>query len=351
MSLSADDFMNAPLESPTTGDTTLFSISQAERTSKKDYRAAYIYYNVTSYSQREYLHDCPRLYQIYKTPSASGGDGTNIHFVFGHSVGAGIQTYLVTRNKSAALFASFLAWNTDLDAEHPNKGKNSSFAVLAVEKFCRWWEEEMVNEWEIAYFNGKPATELTFFLNCENGFYHAGHIDAILRHKRSGRYMVLEIKTTAIRNVDEAQYGNSEQPLGYSLILDKVAGDLNATASFQVLYLVYSSTLRQCIPMPFTKSRDERIEWLQDLLLDHGTIATYKKLNFFPKRGDACWSFGGRCSYYGLCDLQAYKGKTAELRTFDRSTMELPEPVDFEFTLSDITKAVMMSRVEVIAET
>lgn len=355
MPLSADDFLASELSLDTSPNirtgSGIFGATQAERTNKKDYRAAYIYVNVTSYSQRnDSLHDCPRKYQISKQPAISSGfDITNVDFIFGHSVGAGIQAYLATSNRDVALFASFLAWNTDLDYEtefSKKKGKSSWLAFIAVEKFIYWWDLEMAHDWEIATFNGRPASELTFFLDCENGFYHAGHIDIILRNKKTGRYLVLEIKTTAIRNVDEAQYGNSEQPLGYSLILDTIVKDLNATNSFEVLYLVYSSTLRSLVPLHFTKNRSERVEWLQDLLLDHSTISTYRKLGYFPKRGKACWTFSSRCAFYGMCDLAAYK-RSDNFKVFDRSTMDLPEKVDFEFTLGDITRALLMDKVVV----
>lgn len=342
MPTTADDFLNDSLEvSDYDRNSTISGINQAQETTKKDYRAAYIYANVTSYSQRSVLHECPRKFEILKQPGTGSLIGVaNLDFIFGHSVGAGIQTYLITRNKQASMFACLLAWTTDLDSEIPKKGKSSWAASLAVEKFIIWWESEMASSWELASFNGRPATELTFFLDTENGYYHAGHIDAVLRHKFSGRYMVLEIKTTSIKNVDEAQYGNSEQPLGYSLVLDKIVMDLNATNTFEVLYLVYSSTQRALVPLPFTKNRSERMEWLQDLLLDHTTIGTYIKLGYFPKRGDSCWSFGGRCSYYGLCDLKPYK-RTDTLKNFDRATMPLPEKVDFEFTLREITAAII----------
>lgn len=352
MPITADEFLSSSLL-PEEGskEANIHSIHQAERTVKKDYRAAYIYINVTSYSQRTVLHECPRKYQILKLPQAGGGFNglTNLDFIFGHAVGAGIQTYLVTRNKQAALFATFLAWNTDLYAEIPKKGKGFWQASIAVEKFCNWWEQGYAGTWELASFNGRPATELTFFLDTENGYYHAGHIDAVLKNRITGRYLVLEVKTTAIRDVDEAQYGNSEQPLGYSLILDKITEDLNEAATFEVLYLVYSSTRRELISMPFTKHRSERAEWLQDLLLDHTIIGTYKKLSLFPKRGDACWSFNHRCPHYGMCDLATFK-KNFEFKIFDRSTMPLPEPVDFEFRLSDMTSAILRDKIDVVPQ-
>ncbi len=351
--MNADDFLNSDLLSETSADPLNFAALQAERTSKKDYRAAYAYINITSYSQRTVLHECPRSFQIMKVPApdvepgpntASRYDASatvNVHFLFGHSVGAGIQTYLVTRDKNKALFAAILSWKADLDVELPKKSKSSLYAFLAVEKFIHWWEVEskLADEWEVATMNDRPATEITFLLDTENGYYHVGHIDIVLRHKSDGRLMVVELKTTGFKLVDEASYGNSDQSLGYSLILDKIAESLDTTSTFEVLYLVYSTPERKLIPLPFTKSRTDRMEWLQDLLLDHSTIATYKKLSFFPKRGESCFSFSRRCPHYGTCDMRSVR-KT-NFKEFSLERDSLPEPVDFIFKLSDLTKAAL----------
>lgn len=348
--MDAEEFLDAPLfieEQPNVispiGTTEGFGAIQAIKTSKKDYRIAYRFVNITSHSQREVLHECPRHFQITKIPTNVDSSVLflNLDFVYGHSVGAGIQTYLATRNKQQALFASFLAWNCDLDFALPKKGKSSVLAGLAIEKFIYFWEKSFGEEWELAYFNGKPSTELTFFIDCENGYFHAGHVDAILRNKRTGRYMVLEIKTTAIRTVDEAQYANSGQAVGYSIILDKIVNDLDAVSQFEVLYLVYSSEQREYTAFPFTKNRVERAEWLQDLLLDHTLINTYKKIDFFPKRGQSCWSFGKRCPHFGVCDMRSVK-KTAEaFEMYDPATHPLPEAMDFKFKLSELTEGIL----------
>lgn len=345
--MDAEEFLDAPLfvdEQPNTITPigTSFGAVQALRTSKKDYRVAYEFINITSHSQREVLHSCPRHFGITKIPNAVGTDAIflNLDFVYGHSVGAGIQTYLVTGSKQQALFASFLAWNCDLDFALPKKGKSSTLAFLAVEKFIYIWEKNFADDWELAYFNGKPSTELTFFVDCENGYYHAGHIDAILKNKRTGRYMVLEIKTTAIRTIDEAQYANSGQALGYSIVLDKVVQDIDAVANFEVLYLVYSSTQREFTPFPFTKNRVQRAEWLQDLLLDHTLINTYRKIDLFPKRGESCWSFGRRCPHFGVCDMKSVKKDSSVFKVFDPAIHPMPEAMDFVFKLSDLVAGV-----------
>lgn len=352
MPKTADEFLDSIVPLPDgTADPTIspllsagdknLAVLQSNKTSKKDYRDTYRFINVTSSSQRRELK-CARKFQIMKTPATTAGSGlgfVNIDFVFGHSVGAGVQTYLVTGSKDAAIFAGMLAWNTDLDAVHEKKSKSAFFATLAIEKFVHWWHENMAAHWEVALFNGKPASELTFFIDTQNGYYHAGHIDIVLRHKTTGRYMVLELKTTAIRTVDEAQYGNSEQPLGYSIILDKIAAELEATSTFEVLYLVYSSTNREWTPFPFTKNRSQRMEWLQALLIDHTLIGTYRKLEFFPKNGEACWSFSSRCDHYGICDLKSTQRTDFAELVVNEDRSNLPEDVDFFFTLEELTAA------------
>lgn len=367
MALTPDQFLESSVVPDSSSGSDIssigaaFGIFQAERTTKKDYRGAYSYINITSNSQQGILSECARKFQIMKTSQAVSGTlgsaslnpnellglgAANLDFVFGHAVGAGVQTYLATKNKAAALFACFLSWTADYDSALEKKKKSSSYAALAVEKFIYFWEERNLGiDWEVAEFNGNLATEFTFLIDCENGYYHAGHVDAVLKHKKTGRYMVLEIKTTAIRNIDEAQYGNSGQALGYSVVVDKVAEDLKTTQEFEVLYLVYSSTNKEWVPLPFTKSRTSRLEWLQDLLLDHADISTYRKLNYFPKNGDSCWSFGGRCEHYGICDLKAMQKTNFKVFEANADKSNLPEKVDFFFTLEELSRAAIQGAV------
>lgn len=327
--LSTDDFLDSTL-----------GATQAALTTKGNYRYAYRYINITSYSQRELLHECPRKFQQIKIVRAAADsfELPNLDFIFGHAVGAGVQAFIVTGSRNAAFFACFLAWNTDLNAEFLKKGKSFYFALLAVWKFADLWSQT-ADEWEIATFNNRAASELLFWIDCENGYYHVGHIDVILRHKVTGKYKIVEVKTTSMKNPDEAQYGNSDQALGYSVVLDSIARSIEEVSVFDVLYPVYSSTNREWTFLPFPKSRNQRAEWLQDLLLDHTTIQTYLKLGFFPKRGNACWSFSKRCPHYGICDLK----DATQLGRFEKWTSGVtayPETPDFTFTLSQLVKGI-----------
>jgi hypothetical protein len=328
---SVDDFLDS-----TVGES---AANQASKTKKDNYGYNFRFINVTTNSQQDTLHECPRRFQQTKIirPGADLVQLTNLDFVYGHSVGAGVQTYIVTGNRNAALFAAFLSWSADLDSQIEKKEKAAHWATLAVLKFITLWDG-IKQDWEVAVFNGRPASELSAWLDLENGGYHVSHIDVILRNKKTGFYTVVEIKTTSIRNVDESQYGNSGQSLGYSVILDAIVNKINEVNTFQVLYFVYATLQREWIVMPFTKSRELRADWLQDLLLDHVLISTYRKLNLFPKRGNACFSFNRRCAHYGVCDLKDNR-RTDSFEVW-KPGMDFPEPMDFTFKLSEVTTGI-----------
>lgn len=329
--MNSDEFFDSPVL-PTSG------AEQAKLVGKSGYKTSYRFINITSHSQRaESLHSCPRKFQQLKIPRAEISDFIgNIDFTFGHCLGALCQTYACTSDELQSFYAGFLAWNLDLTDSHEKKQKSFYLAYLALHKFIPIWQELYAAGWRVATFRGRQASEVSFWIDCENGYYHAGHMDLVLQHSISGAYMVTDIKSTSLREPDEAMYGNSGQGLGYSIVVDAVAQVAEGVSSFDVLYLCYSTTTRKWYQIPFKKQRAERAEWLQDLLLDHTTINTYRKLRFFPKRGNACWSFSRRCQYYGICDLQPNRRTDFEEW---REGMDLPEQYDFQFRLSDLVAA------------
>lgn len=340
-----------------------FAIIQSNRTAKADYASIYRYINITSHSTLGTLHRCGRKYGISKIPtpvSAQDAQGAgffdadalgNVHFAFGHSVGAGIQTYLVTGNLRKSLLAGFLAWNIDYAATEEKKGKSIVHASLAIEKFAYWWDHSTYSQdWEVATFNGKPATELTAYIDLENGYYHVLHVDVVLRHKHTGEYMVLELKTTGFTNIDEAAYGNSDQALGYSVVVDSIADSVDLTSSFNVLYVVYATTQREFHPMVFKKSRADRAGWLQSILLDHARLQSFRDVGFFPKDGESCFYYGRRCQHFGTCDASpailgggpGALGKKLSEVVIDfhkKEETQWPEHPDFVFTLTDLVNS------------
>lgn len=322
----------------------------AESTSDKAYRRLMSFSNVTSYSKLSKLHECPRSYELamYRAVVPIAEElieaQPNYDFAFGHAVGAGIQTYGATRDLVAAQFAAFLAWKAPYDGQKTDKrgnpaGKSLPHALIAVEKFQYFMQSEL-EDWNVAMLpDGRPAVEVAFAVDTGNGYFHFGHIDAIIQHRETKRLAVWEGKTGSAAAVD-AKYANSYQALGYSVVVDAISKALGLpSGEYDVFYIYFSSATTEFTLLPFTKNRSQRAEWLQDLLLDHAAIDQYKSLNFFPKRGDSCVNTWGRtCQWFGNCHMR-------NSSLFPNVNLDRLEgigelhAVDFSFTLQELIEA------------
>lgn len=309
----------------------------AGETTDKEYRQLHKHKDAISYSILSSLHSCPRRYVLEKiAANAQAEDGedsghTNIDFVFGHSVGAGVQAFLAFGTTEAALYAAFLSWrgSWDLGREDYNRRKNKTIerACLAVEAFT-YFQTAALGEWEVFRgARGTPAIELSFALDFGKSVYF-GHIDLILRNRRTGRIAIGEIKTSGYSNPDEALYRNSGQALGYSLVLDQIVGH---EADYDVHYLVYSATKEEWVYLPFAKSSSQKLEWVQDRLIDIGHIQQYHALQHFPKNGANCMQFNRRCQFFGQCEL-VDKKRMVELPMLERGAY----PVDYSFNVEEL---------------
>lgn len=352
------------ISSDGSGAATPQQIGQAQAisgsTSDKEYRKLVAHLNATSYSKLGLLHECPRKYELTMLESNGAcieletelGEivdtepaQVNLHFAYGHAVGAGIQTFATTGNLVSAQWAAFLAWKAPWDAEFLDKkgnptGKSLTWALYAVEKFAQFWDEHL-SEWEILTLpDGRPAVELAFGVDTQNGYFHYGHIDAVLQHRETKRLAVWEGKTTGASVIKDAAYGNSYQALGYSVVIDALSQQLGLPNSdYEVFYIVYSSKEKKYQLLPFPKSLAQRAEWLQDLLLDHAMIEKYNELGFYPKRGDACVNkFGFTCKWYGTCQMRTsslFPGAKLPVLT----AVSDGKSVDYTFTLDELVAA------------
>jgi len=260
----------------------------------------------------------------------------NIHFAFGRAVESGIQSTLLGNKREKIFFDMFMAWDIPLMAQHPkNQPKTFTDAVIAIEKF-NYIKTQLMSGWVIAMFRGRPAVELAMCLDLENGYYYVGHADIILYHPQLQLFRVLEIKTTGSKMVDEAMYKNSGQALGYSIFVDQIAQSHEIAATFEVQYLVFASSLDQWVNYEFTKSRSNRADWINTLLIDIQRINTSRTLKFFPKRGSECYNWGRRCQYYDRCDLDPSAfNSTGEFAVIGEEEIA-KHTFDFKFTLSQV---------------
>lgn len=322
------------------------------------------YYNIThkglSYSRQLVLDACPRKYEM-DAKFAIKANRSSVTFSYGHAVAAGIQFALAGHSYDRCIVETLCAYTHDVD-DIGNTGEQSGkksiwHAIEGVHLFCKQYQSGTFNYldgWEIAKFihpkTGEvlDAIELTFVVELLEGYSFEGHIDLILYHPKKKRFMVIELKTTGMTTIHPAQYQNSSQALGYGAVLDMIAsssgkldtvGDTVAdTASFDVLYLVFQSRTKNLVPMPFTKTAKDRVDWLNSLMLSMEKIEMYEKAGY-PKHGQSCYDFFRPCEYLETCSMTAesinkmYAKPTGDSQEETYSKMSEPT---FMFTLEEL---------------
>ena len=190
----------------------------------------------------------PRKFQLYRLRTTHRAEETaksTVTFAFGHIVGEAIQLAIEGYSEQDIIFKMFLGWHTDLFAEDPKLAKSFFSAVIALKRFLSLREAGFLKEYELVYYNGKPACELSFSVIFPDGFRLRGFVDAVLRHTDTGKVIVLECKTTGSATVNPATYKNSAQAIGYSIVLDSIFPDLS---SYEVLYLIYNTKSESTYP-------------------------------------------------------------------------------------------------------
>ena len=183
-----------------------------------------------------------------------------------------------------------------------------------------------------------PAIELTFCIKCEDGYTYEGHIDLVLKERNANKFIVLELKTTGFANLNEAMYKNSDQALGYSIVLDSISNILGATNSYYVLYLIYKAGRLEFETMLFPKNRVQRAKFINSLILDIEILEMYRTTNIYPMHGQSCYDFFDVCDYFGTCEyddevLLKLLGNKSE--NFSETFSEIKE-FDFVFDFDEI---------------
>jgi hypothetical protein len=256
-----------------------------------------------SHSSRTTLHKCPRKYQLYRlssnTVSLADDKETEQGVTFAYGSAVGVASTLENKTSDQIFLDTFLEWDVDLLDENPRQKKSFWLALFAVQKFIALREDGFLEEYELVYYNGKPATELSFQVILPNGFAYRGFVDAVLKHKVTGEIMVLECKTSS-GTANSANFKNSGQALGYSVVLDILFPELS---SYIVLYLVYETKSMEYKELPFEKSLLQRALWLQELLIDSQVIELYESYKTYPMHGENCFDFFRECEYLSLCTL------------------------------------------------
>jgi hypothetical protein len=260
-----------------------------------------------SHSSSVLLHKCPRKYELYKLlGKIAEEEQGDEHLIFGDVVGRGVQNYLEHGDFDRAQFEVFMAWKKSIDDDAGDKArKNFWHALYAVDRFTAT-RNTILGNYKLAYFDGKPAVELGFSIDCGNGFFYRGFLDALLIDTVRNELVVYEGKTTKNKNIHPAMYKHSGQSIGYAVVIDTLAAKLGlgVKSSYTVRYFVYKTFAYEWEMMPFDKSHTQRALWIKNLLLDIKHILWYAEEGYFPMQGENCYDFFRPCEFFGLCELQ-----------------------------------------------
>lgn len=329
---TSGDFANlsASFESESSTGSLKISYQEPGYTGNIDYRIRQL-----SYSSLLTLHSCPRKFQLYKlrtTHKTEEALKSTITFSFGHVVGDGIQNVFAGLSETEIIWKMFLGWHTPSLFDSDDKSdKNFFLAIHAIQKFIRMRQEGFLNEYDLVWYNGKPACELSFSITFPDGFRLRGFVDAVLRHKETGQVVVLECKTTGFTTVNPSTYKNSAQAIGYSIVLDVIFPEIS---SYEVIYLIYHTKGREYNVINFTKSYLQRALWIRELLLDIEVIKMYEEAGIYPMRGESCVSFGRDCQYIQSCTLSTeYLTKPMTVEEVDNTEYQI------NLTLNDLIES------------
>jgi hypothetical protein len=279
-----------------------------------------------SHSSTKVLHECERKFEIEKLLVGGDKKQDNEHFSFGHAYGAGVATYLVTQDQDAAIFECWLRYWPEIETEK----KSVHMSVLAlINSFVTL--DNILQDYEVAFFNGKPAVELSFRLDISKDFYFVGHIDIVLQNRYTKKYFVVDAKSTGLNLLDVSPlYRHSGQTVGYSIALDAIVGE--ELTEFGVGYVVAQIDAKNLSTkthfLTYEKNITDRLKWFMTLGMDAERISRMQELKHFPMREDSCVRFNRTCRHFGTCHMHALD-QYKELE-------EDPIEYDFHYQLDDL---------------
>lgn len=296
-----------------------------------------------SYSRRQTLNRCPRLFQLRELKQRKSRSAS-IDTAFGSAFGAGVQELWRTGSIERATVAALAAWDypefTDMYGKKHNKSFGTCVETLAV--YTTHIHPMLTEEYDLAEVEGKSGIELFCFLKISESCNYQIHIDLVLQNKHTKALAVVEIKTSGM-SADEAQWGNSEQTLGYYAMMEVISRRLNLPIEPMVYYIcveagkMHDSSCNYGFQIfPFVKTGTAMLDFVSSLMYDVNRINYSLETDFFPKNGANCIAYRSRCEFYGSCDMFASMPEETG-NIYESLTMD---DVDFVLDISEIISTV-----------
>jgi len=260
---------------------------------------------------------CERKFQLNRLLERENERTINDSFSFGHAFEAGCVSYILNQDKDKAIWETWLAYpdvtsNEDGVVTHvevPDSVKKTDLVAINMVQTAFPYLDTFLEDWEVASFNGKPASQLSFRVNIDETFYFVGYLDLAIRNKYTGKYAVWDAKTTGLAIHDLSPvYANSLQLIAYSVVLDKIVGE--DYSDYDVHYFVGrvgagNGFQPQILPLSFSKTLKDRLNFFITLGLDVERLGKMKAMGIFPQRGSSCLKYNKPCFHFGTCGLHA----------------------------------------------
>lgn len=292
-----------------------------------------------SHSTLSLMHGCERKFQKTKLLHNPNAREESPAMTFGKAYGAAAQLYMILRTEGrsvaeavdSAIWEAFKQYLPISQQDDRRFLERCIYCIQAAQPF----HERMLMEWEIPQFNGRYAAELSFCLDIDEVYYFVGYIDLVLKHRRSGRFAVTDYKSTSLTATDlTPMFKYTDQVLGYSIVLDQIAG--KEQAEFETNYWVCQLLSRSIsdlyqpkfTDLSFPKTLRDRMEWFLKLYLDVHYMRNLSELDVYPKRGSNCMSYNRVCTFFNGCQYTA----------LDQPAIYIPDETEYDFTfkLDDI---------------
>ena len=241
---------------------------------------------------------CPRKFQLTRTLAAGASAELDVHTQFGLAVGAGAQS-VISDLPYSKLYQQYLAWPGDLEDPYSIKDKKTFYdTLIASDRFSSFWREGFLSTYKLY----KNAIELGYTIQFPNNFEYRGYIDAVVEERKNPGVLVpVELKTTKSTTITESMYANSSQAVGYSAVVDYLSN--SSTVVSTAMYFIYSSMKREWTYMPVPVTKAAQVDHLIGIMQIIHQIEEYSRQDHFPKNGNACYSFGRECRFFGICGM------------------------------------------------
>lgn len=277
-----------------------------------------------SYSSLQTDESCNRKFEFQKLypqrermfDSYAADIGTALH--------RGFQDYLIHTDEDKALWEMMRAFPIQGEYEQINDYRSLEACTATLVEMM---DSTAFGEYELAQIihpvtgEPTPAIEVPFQIQFsgEGGltltdgrrFAFVGFMDAIMRHRTTGAYRTLDIKThrRTLRDAT-ANYKFNAQQIPYGIMIEQILGHEGSVESFDVLYLdTYVDLVEPRVEeYPFHKDKSDVQEWLMNTVMQLQRIAQHANMDYFPRTSGGCMSWNKPCYWLDVCDSRDRAG-------------------------------------------